>query len=288
MTTIDIILFCYKQEQYIEQALQSIYDQQVPADSSVRIIVADDCSPDNTLGLIKKHASESPFPMAFLPKEPNMGISKNYKRSFAATTADYVFILEGDDYWLPGHVMQHIKFLQWHHRYSMSINQIQFLDEDKGFLPCSWPYAVPYATISLRQQIENGNQLGNFSACVFRARYLKKIPDSFFDMPFADWEVGMFIAQFGPIARLKENTSVYRVKSSGQWVQLNLEQRTQSRLATIQKMDSFFNYKYHNYFEVVQNRIINGGRFSFSATPCMDYPLRKIRHVLQWLRIKSK
>lgn len=284
MTTIDIILFCYKQEQYIEQALQSIYDQQVPKDCSVRIIVADDCSPDNTLTLIEKHAAESPFPIIFLPKEPNMGISKNYKRSFAATTADYVAVLEGDDYWLPNHLAQHIKFLNLHRCCSMSINQIQFLDEDKGFLPCTWPYAVPYMKISLRHQIENGNQLGNFSACVFRTKPLKKIPNHFYDMPFADWEVGMFVAQFGFIARLKENTSVYRVKSSGQWVQLNIEQRTQSRLESIRKMDVFFNYKYHTYFEVVKKRIVDGGRFSFTDTPWMDYPLRKIRQLSQWLK----
>ena len=54
MTTIDIILFCYNQEQYIEQALRSIYAQELPEGVSARIIVADDCSPDKTLEIDRK------------------------------------------------------------------------------------------------------------------------------------------------------------------------------------------------------------------------------------------
>ena len=97
MTTLDIILFCYNQEQYIEKAISSIYEQKLPNGAAARIIVADDSSKDNTLAIIKRLVPESPFPVVFLPEEPNMGISKNYKRSFAATQADYVAILEGDD-----------------------------------------------------------------------------------------------------------------------------------------------------------------------------------------------
>lgn len=246
MTTIDIILFCYKQEQYIEQALLSIYDQQVPADSSVRIIVADDCSPDNTLALIKKHAAESPFPMVFLPKEPNMGISKNYKRSFAATTADYVFILEGDDYWLPGHVMQHINFLQGHLDYSMCMNSITFYYEEKGEKRGGWwPYETEYLTVNLRQQIEDGNQLGNLSACCFRGQYLRDIPTKIFEIPVVDWMFGALMAQRGLIGILREITSVYLIKSSGVWAGKSIWQQTKGLLVCAKMYDNIQDGQYH-------------------------------------------
>lgn len=270
MTTIDIILFCYKQEQYIEQALQSIYDQQVPKDCSVRIIVADDCSPDNTLALIEKHAAESPFPIIFLPKEPNMGISKNYKRSFAATTADIVFILEGDDYWLPNHLSQHIAFLKKHRHHSMSCNLLHIYIEGEGFRNCSWPYYLPYISVNIHQQIANGNQLGNLTACAFRSKLLKKIPNSFYDLNFADWELGMLMAQHGPIGILKESTSVYREKPSGQWVQLSSKARLESRLKTIEVMNNFFGGKYKRDFDILRDRIEANGPFSFIEMPIMS------------------
>ena len=80
MIMADVILLCYNQEQFIEKALRSIYAQEVSKDVSVRILVADDCSQDSTLDIIKRIASESPYPIEILPKEANLGISKNYRR----------------------------------------------------------------------------------------------------------------------------------------------------------------------------------------------------------------
>lgn len=261
MISVDLILFCYNQEQYIEQALRSIYEQELPKDLSVRIIVADDCSSDGTLSVIKHLAEESPFPVIFLPAEPNMGISKNYKRSFAATEADYVAILEGDDYWLPNHIAQHVDFLQTHRKYSMSINSITFL-ESGNLNNLGWAYPMSYVSISVKEQIACGNQLGNLSACVFRGEYMRNLPSCLFDTNIADWEIGILMATRGPICKYKQSTSVYRLNSSGQWSQLDMTERTCSRISTINNMEKFTNYKYHSEFETVRKRIENGGQFS--------------------------
>lgn len=246
MATIDIILFCYNQEQYIEQALQSIYDQQVPADCSVRIIVADDCSPDNTLALIEKHAAESPFPIMFLPKEPNMGISKNYKRSFAATTADYVFILEGDDYWLQGHVKQHVDFLIAHPECSMVMSRIVALQQEKGIMQdWGFPYKSEYYLVSLEKQIADGNQLGNLSACSFRGQLLHGLPMTLFNIPIADWMLGVMMAEFGRIALLRDCTSIYRTNANSQWASKTPMKQLQILLRDARLYDAFHRYKYH-------------------------------------------
>ena len=247
MTTIDIILFCYKQEQYIEQALRSIYAQELPDDVSARIIVADDCSPDDTLSIIKRLASESPFRMEFLSVEPNMGISKNYKRSFAATQADYVAILEGDDYWLPNHLMQHIEFLQNHPECSMSMSEITFLHED-GVVTVGKVVKdaqADYKMIGLRKQIVEGNQLGNLSACMLRGQYLRELPSELYEMRIADWMIGIMMAQRGDIGIIKGSTSVYRYKSSGVWAGRTWWQQHKMMLNYANMYDKFQNGKYH-------------------------------------------
>lgn len=247
MTTIDIILFCYKQEQYIEQALRSIYAQELPKDMTVRIIVADDCSPDDTLNIIKRHASESPFPMEFLPEEPNMGISKNYKRSFRATKAEYVAILEGDDYWMPNHLKQHIAFLQNHSECSMSMNEITTLNEPTGQIQLAQMVNenTDYILVDTHKQIAEGNQLGNLSACMFKGQYLRELPSSLFELPIADWMLGVMMVQRGYIGIIKGSSSVYRAKASGVWAGRSKWQQHKEMLQEADMYDKFQEGKYH-------------------------------------------
>lgn len=250
MITIDIILFCYNQEQYIEQALRSIYAQDLPKDVTARIIVADDASPDKTLAIIKRLAPESPFPIVFLPQEPNMGISKNYKRSFAATEADYVAILEGDDYWLPNHLAQHIKFWKQHSDCSMAMSRITpmhlWTDGQEQIQPLGrWGYPSDPYLVDLHIQITEGNQLGNLSACSFRGDILRNLPDGLFDIPIADWMIGVMMADHAPIALLAESSSVYRVKASGVWAGRSKWKQHKIMLQYADMYDRFQNGKYH-------------------------------------------
>lgn len=248
---LDIILFCYKQEQYIEQALRSIYTQELLKDVSARVIVADDASPDNTLEVIKRLASESPFPIVYLAEEPNMGISKNYKRSFATTEADYVAILEGDDYWLPNHLSQHIEFWTRHPDCSMVMSRITCMhvraDGSENILPNGeWSYASDPYWVSVRKQIGEGNQLGNLSACSFRGDYLRNLPSALFDLPIADWMIGVMMAEYAPFALLKSSSSVYRVKDSGVWAGRSKWKQHKIMLEYADKYDAFQQGKYHD------------------------------------------
>ena len=252
MTTVDIILFCYKQEQYIEQALRSIYAQELPKDVEARIIVAEDCSPDKTLNIIKHLAQESPFQMEFLPEEPNMGISKNYKRSFAATKAEYVAILEGDDYWLPNHLMQHLEFLAAHPECSMSMNETMNLYEGLEEMRIServYPRSREYMMEDVHKQIAEGNQLGNLSACVFRGQYLRELPETLFELPIADWMIGVMIVQRGLIGIIKGATNVYRIKASGIWAGRSKWKQHKEMLKEADMYDKFQNGKYHAEWE---------------------------------------
>ncbi len=247
MISIDIILFCYNQEQYIEQALRSIYAQELPKDVNARIIVADDCSPDGTLSIIKRLVPESPFPMEFLPEEPNMGISKNYKRSFAATNAEYVAILEGDDYWLPNHLAQHLEFLKAHPECSMSMNEIMCIREDSNekYVVTMVQKESECLLIDVHRQIVEGNQLGNLSACMLKGQYLRELPEMLFNMPIADWMLGVMMAQRGHIGIIKGSTNVYRVKTSGIWAGRSKWQQHIEMLKEADMYDKFQKGKYH-------------------------------------------
>ena len=259
MVNVDVIFITYNQEKYVEQGIKSIMNQKVHNDVNVRIIIADDCSTDSTLSKIKELEVLSPFPFTYTGFSNNLGYHENYKRSFMLSTGDYVAILEGDDWWhSENHIQQHIEFLEKNKNISMSFNQIRyFYSDSNSFKPEKWIYPKSYRYISLKEQIINGNQIGNLSACVFRRKLLLTLPEAFYKLDYADWELGIWMAQYGDIAHLKESTSTYRVDFKGQWTRLTEQEKRDSMVVTLNNMDLITHRKYNKLFENGKYNILN-------------------------------
>lgn len=112
---VDVILVTYNQSLYVLQAIESVLTQCVDEHIKVRVIVADDCSIDNTLEITKSCEKKSPFQFVYLNDEKNLGIAENYRRAFKNIDADYFAILEGDDYWIdPYKLQKQINYLESH------------------------------------------------------------------------------------------------------------------------------------------------------------------------------
>lgn len=262
---VDVILCCYNQEQFISKAVESILCQKVDAD--VRVIVADDFSTDNTLNIVKSYEEESPFPFVYLQDSVNVGLHANYHRAFATCQGDYTAILEGDDWWRGvNHLSQHVTFLSQHRRYSMSFNRMSYyFQNDKESLTRSWPYAkTEYVTIHLNEQICFGNQIGNLSACVFKTKLLQSLPEDFFKLNYADWELGMMMALHGPIAMLCECTSVYRINDKGQWSSLSNDEKVSSELQTLENVRKFLPSYCSRYIKSYKHALLSGQEVSYS------------------------
>lgn len=251
---ISVILITYNQEQYIAQALKSIFKQNAPFD--VEIIVADDSSIDKTLDIIESYTPKSPFNLKFLPKKSNLGFVKNYQRAFNACDGDYVAILEGDDYWTsPDHLEQHINFLENYPECPMSYNRHLRLFVDQGIeeLP-EWTAEQDIEYITLEQQILQ-NRIGNLSCCVFRGKHIKELDQKLFDLTFADWMLGIYMAQFGNLAHHKDITSAYRIHDNGQWSKMSEEEQYKSLIEAIEVYNKFFDYKYNDAFMKHKKRL---------------------------------
>ena len=251
---IDIILITYNQEQYIAKAVESILMQET--DKHVNIIVADDNSSDSTLKIIQGYNNASSrFQFDFLPSNKcNVGISKNYGRAFAKCAGKYIFILEGDDYWCnPHHIEQHIEFLETHHEASMSLNCFILLNEEKSLFV--YPSNKSLEFYNIKQQIVDINHLGNLSACCFRTSLIYQLPAKIFNLDFADWLLGMFMAQYGLLAVLSEPTTVYRINKNGQWSGLTEAKKREKLIDACYQYNEFFDGKYTEYFNELQQKL---------------------------------
>lgn len=237
---VDIILVTYNQEKYIKQALDGIFIQKVEDDMNIRVVIADDCSTDNTLELIKSCEPQSPFPFVYLPKTQNMGHAKNYERAFAETSrGDYVAIIEGDDWWCnPYHLQKRISFLEEHRECVMATATPYFYHEEMK----KYDYAQPslsYRLISTEEQVKK-NLFDNLSSCVLRASVLKNLDDRIYQSTIMDWPLYVNLSQFGYLALLGTPTSVYRLSSKGLWGGHDILAQEKIDLRLISEIETIF------------------------------------------------
>lgn len=258
MISVDIILVTYNHEKFVKPAVESILCQHIAPNINVRLIVADDYSKDGTLDIIKNTVANNKISTLFLPSVENLGIVKNYERAFAACNADYVLILEGDDAWTsPNHIEQHVRFLNNHMECSMSMNRyVTYFEDTKEYkYEDREPREIMYYDLS--QQILDLNHLGNLSACCFRGKHIKDLPPKLFQVYFADWLLGIIMAQHGLICVFRECTSMYRISSQGLWAGLDKKGREEFLLQSVEEYDEFFERRYHRYFYSLKESLLN-------------------------------
>lgn len=251
---VSVILITYNHSQYIRQTLESILMQEMAHE--VEIIVADDCSPDNTIGIIKEYQDKTAFTFTFLNGDKNLGYIRNYQRAFAACSGDYVAIMEGDDYWLTAnHLQNHINHLESLPGSSMSFNRHVrlFVDENREEI-FDWSTNENYEFVTT-EDLALGNRIGNLSCCVFKGDLIRNIDPKLFDMEIADWMLGMYMGQWGPLLYLKEVTSVYRIHNKGQWSQMDSKTTDIRTINLIDEYDKYFNYKYTKLFRKHKRRL---------------------------------
>lgn len=251
---VNVILITYNHAEYIRQTLESILMQETIHD--IEIIVADDCSPDKTVDIIREYQDKTSFTFKFLPNTHNLGYNMNYKRAFVACTGDYIAIMEGDDYWVKSnHLQNHIDHLEKQYDSSMSYNRHirLFADQNREEI-FDWTDDKEYELITT-EQLALGNRIGNLSCCVFKGKYIQNLDPKLFNMEIADWMLGMYMGQFGALLYLKDATSAYRIHDNGQWSRMNEKAQFKKIIELINEYDRYFNYKYTEAFTKHKRRL---------------------------------
>jgi glycosyltransferase involved in cell wall biosynthesis len=92
--TISVMMPCYNNSKFIEQAVRSVLDQDVAAD--LELVIVDDASTDDSVQLIRALGDDR---IRLLPNETNSGISKVRNQLLQAVRGDFITSLDGDDYY---------------------------------------------------------------------------------------------------------------------------------------------------------------------------------------------
>lgn len=249
-----VLLVSYNHENYIRQALDSMFGQVF--DGPIELIIADDASSDGTVDIIKKYeGKDSQFHFKYLDNTSNRGITKNYQRGFSACTGNYVAVLEGDDYWIsPTKLQRQSDFLDCHWECNLcSVNYFVYEEDIAHFYPRT-AIGNGHRLIGARDLIAD-NLVGNFSTCMYRKSALDELPQALYEIKSYDWIVNICVACQSQIGFLEEPMSVYRLHANGVWTKTSPIEKLKEQLELIPLYDELTNHIFQADFKMLASRL---------------------------------
>lgn len=103
---VSVIMPVYNGAKYIKQAVDSVYNQDVP----LELIVIDDGSTDETKAVLRRYMKRSDF--RYLFNEKNMGAAGSRNRGVKEASGEYVAFLDADDWWENGKLAEQIRVME--------------------------------------------------------------------------------------------------------------------------------------------------------------------------------
>nr|WP_315174745.1 glycosyltransferase [uncultured Flavobacterium sp.] len=92
---VSIVMPSYNSAKFIEKSIDSVLNQTY---KNWELLVIDDCSPDNSLELVKKY-TQIDSRIKLITNEKNMGVAESRNRGLAEAKFSYVAFLDSDDVW---------------------------------------------------------------------------------------------------------------------------------------------------------------------------------------------
>jgi len=231
---ISVLVVTYNHEQWIDRALASVHRQS--GIGKVEIVVADDASNDDTLHMVERWKNR--LNLRILPTEPNMGITRNYQRGFAATQGDLVAVLEGDDEWShPRKLKRQARAMR---DKSLSMCATRTLMITNGG---EQEEVLPYPLSSRRrfsaEELAGGNAFSTFSACMYRKTALEHINPEVYSLTAYDWLINLLVTETGEGLLLPEVMTTYHRHSAGVWSQKTQTERDRQVINLIPQYQRF-------------------------------------------------
>ena len=125
MSSVDVIVPCYRYGHFLRECVESVLAQSGP---SVRILIIDDASPDNTADVASDLAREDSR-VNFSRHTCNKGHIDTYNEGIEWASADYILILSADDNLLPGALSRAATLMDAHLEVGFTFGKAIALDD---------------------------------------------------------------------------------------------------------------------------------------------------------------
>lgn len=205
---VSVCMITYGHEKYIREAIEGVLMQE--CDFEVELIVANDCSPDNTDAVIQDIIKNHPRGswIKYFNHSENLGMMPNFIFALKQCKGEYIALCEGDDYWTDKFkLIKQVDFLDSNSDYVLSFHPVKILKVD-GSLVDDFITNLPenyelYETLAIK-----GNYIHTPSV-VYR-NVIKEYPFEFQITPVGDYFLYLMLAPFGKLKIMDQIMGVYR------------------------------------------------------------------------------
>jgi glycosyltransferase involved in cell wall biosynthesis len=214
VSSVDVFVPCYRYGHFLRECVESVLRQ---SGVSVRVLIIDDASPDNTAEVAAALASEDPR-VSFIRHVENKGHIATYNEGIEWASADYMLLLSADDYLLPSALSRAADLMDAHPEVGFTFGNVIELSDSGNETPLESiikPTKDPQKRIlEGRELIEltgaEGNQVVTCSAVV-RTELQKLLGGYRHELPHAgDIEMWMRFAAHGSVGFIFAYQGVYR------------------------------------------------------------------------------
>ena len=250
---VSIRLMTYNQSEFIIEALESI-DKQI-TNFIFEVVIGDDFSTDDNLERlnafefknknIRVHILKREKGNTYWVKRQELGRLFNFTDIIENCKGKYIALLDGDDYWTdPLKLQKQVDFLEANLDYSMCFHEAEIVDSN-GKLTSLFNNEIKHKTYSIKD-FTSKNFVATASS-IFRNKI--EFSKKFNNLPAGDWALHMLNAEIGKVYYIPEVMSAYRIHDGGIWSKLNHNEMILKGVEVMKKLDSFFEYKYHEEFK---------------------------------------
>ena len=215
-------MITYGHEKYIREAIEGVLMQE--CDFDVELILANDCSPDQTEVVIQDILATHPKVswIKYIKHDQNIGMMPIFIFALSQCSGDYIALCEGDDYWTdPLKLQKHVDFLEANLDYAICFHKVNVL-RDRIIEEDNITAKVP-ATTTIKD-LAKGNYIHTCSV-VFRNNLFKTFPEYFKNAPVGDYFLHLLNARYGDIKCLDEIMGVYRLHGTSVWSSKTQQER---------------------------------------------------------------
>jgi len=216
---VSVIMTVFNEEKNIERALKSLLEQTY---KNIEVIIFDDCSTDNTVGIIEAFFSNNKdLKYVLVKKDKNVGTYYNKNEALDIAKGDFITFIDGDDEYLPKKIENELYTL--YTSIDKKLIVVSKFEERKG---------------------EETRELDLFSGMMAHRDVFFKICGKFYPTRFGgDWEYKLRLERF------YSNIAIFRNKI--EYIAY-VEEATKSNLTSMYKRDirhKFFKNIYEEYRE---------------------------------------
>jgi glycosyltransferase involved in cell wall biosynthesis len=281
MTTdlVSIVIATYNGEIFLREQLDSVVNQ---THSLLEIIIADDCSTDNTWKIVQEYEHKDSRVKA-IRNNANIGYTKNFEKAVLASQGRYIAFCDQDDIWRPDKIEILLKNMEG---YQFCFSDSELIDEGGKSLGKKLSDLKNVESYTNPLAFLIGNCVPGHACLVSREALLKALP---FPTSFVyDWWLAFNFVN-APLVQYRQhqNNSVAAIKIQG------ARRAKKSRLQKIQsiRLRVALFYKTARDFDVADKEVIKSIHDSYQNFSLKNNLLRSLfffRYQKQLLALKKR